>query len=99
MVDDKVRAFTITHPFHPLIGQKFVLSTRRLNWGEDRVMYHDHAGKLCSLPTSWTSERDSDAFNEVSAESCWFRIDDLQELATLLETLVEQRQSRQRGVK
>jgi len=99
MTDDKHHVFTITHPFYPIVGQEFVLSTRRLNWGEDRVMYYNHAGKLCSLPTSWTSEKDEDVFIEVSAGCCWFRIDDLQELANLLATLKKQRRSRQQGVK
>jgi hypothetical protein len=75
------------------------LATRRLNWGEDRVMYHDKEGKLRSMPTAWTSEADKDLFMEVSAGSCWFRLDDLSELACLLHTMKIDRQRRSRGVK
>ncbi|WP_312032770.1 DUF5372 family protein, partial [Sinorhizobium psoraleae] len=32
--------FEGTHPFHPWRGQRFVLSTRKQNWGEDRVMFY-----------------------------------------------------------
>ena len=97
--DKTLRVFTITHPFHPLLGEEFVLATRRLNWGEDRVMYHDQEGKLQSMPTSWTSEADKDQFTEVSAGSCWFRIDDLKELVSLLHTIRADRKIRSRGVK
>jgi hypothetical protein len=38
--------FEITHPFHPLHGNSFVLVSRRLNWGEDRVMYFDANKRL-----------------------------------------------------
>jgi hypothetical protein len=76
-----------------------VLSTRRMNWGEDRVMYHDQEGKLLSLPTAWTSEADKDLFMDVSAGSCWFRMDDLSELAKLVHTMKRDRQRRARGVK
>ena len=97
--DKTLRVFTIAHPFHPLLGEEFVLATRRLNWGEDRVMYHDQEGKLQSMPTSWTSEADKDQFTEVSAGSCWFRIDDLKELVSLLHTIRADRKIRSRGVK
>lgn len=46
--------FEVTHPFHPWRGQRFVLSTRKQNWGEDRVMFYDAQGRLRSLPASWT---------------------------------------------
>ncbi|MGQ7848848.1 DUF5372 family protein [Granulosicoccus sp. 3-233] len=82
----------MTHPFHPLLGKQFVLSTRRLNWGEDRVMYHDQEGKLQSMPTAWTSEADKDLFANASAGSCWFRMDDLCELAELLHMMKSDRQ-------
>ena len=31
----------MTHPFHPLFGRRFEFVSRRRNWGEDRVYYHD----------------------------------------------------------
>ncbi|WP_208461047.1 DUF5372 family protein, partial [Paraburkholderia mimosarum] len=30
----------VTHPFHPLRGQEFVLLERRCAWGEERVYFH-----------------------------------------------------------
>src|ERR1700692_2292223 len=42
--------FEITHPHHPLRGQKFRLVTYRHNWGEDRVYFHNAEGRLSSIP-------------------------------------------------
>jgi hypothetical protein len=46
--------FSVTHPFHPLYGQLFVLVQVRLNWGEERVYSLDANDRLRSLPLSWT---------------------------------------------
>jgi len=77
--------FVVTHPFHPLAGKVFTLVTRKLNWGEDRVMYYTDASRLRSMPTSWTNEADDDPFTAASAGRSYFRADDLMELAALLE--------------
>ncbi|WP_243672584.1 DUF5372 family protein, partial [Paraburkholderia kirstenboschensis] len=45
----------VTHPFHPWRGRRFVLATRKQNWGEDRVMFYDAHGRLRSLLASWTN--------------------------------------------
>jgi hypothetical protein len=94
-----VEVVTITHPFHPLLGRELVLATRRHNWGEDRVMYFNEAGRLCSLPTSWTSAATSDHFALAADGRSWFRVDDLLELSALVQTVVESRKSRRRSVK
>ncbi len=97
--DQAVRVFEITHPFHPLRGQRFELATRKRNWGEDRVMYFTEAGKLRSMPTSWTNVVSADIFLQAAAGRSWFRLDDLYELATLLETVKSGWRSARRGVK
>ncbi|WP_367160132.1 DUF5372 family protein, partial [Mesorhizobium sp.] len=56
----------MTHPFHPWRGQRFVLSTRKQNWGEDRVMFYDAAGRLRSLLASWTDVAEPDVFIQVA---------------------------------
>ncbi|MCP4387373.1 MAG: transposase [Gammaproteobacteria bacterium] len=61
--------------------------TRRLNWGEDRVMYFNQEGKLRSMLTSWTSVAESDLFAQVAAERSWFRFDDLLALGEHLDAL------------
>ncbi|MER9408346.1 Y4bD/Y4pK family protein [Mesorhizobium caraganae] len=40
--DSQVRIeFEVTNPFHPWRGERFDLTTRKRNWGEDRVMFYD----------------------------------------------------------
>ena len=77
----------MTHPFHPLFGRRFEFVTRRRNWGEDRVLYRDERGGLCSLPTGWTDVADVDPFVMVAAGRCPFRVVDLLELADLADRL------------
>ena len=76
-----------------------MLSTRRLNWGEDRVMFFDSHGRLRSMLTSWTSLADRDAFAEVSEGRSWFRTDDLLKLRELLDEALSPRREDSRGVK
>ncbi len=57
-------------------------------------MYFNETGRLCSMPTSWTSVADNDQFQRTSGGRSWFRIDDLLEFAALVQTL---KQARQRG--
>lgn len=64
-----------------------MLVTRRLNWGEDRVMYFDAEHHLCSMLTAWTSVAESDLFTQASAGRSWFRPDDLLQLGALIDAL------------
>jgi hypothetical protein len=59
-------------------------------------MYFTEAGKLRSLPASWTSVADEDGFQGASAGRSWFRLDDLLELSALVATI---QQLRRKGVK
>jgi len=54
------------------------------NWREDRVWFHDAAGRLRSLPADWTSVVAEDPFNVVSAGRAAFRVEELLELARLI---------------
>ena len=76
-----------------------MLSTRRLNWGEDRVMFFDSQGRLRSMLTSWTSLADRDAFAEVSDGRSWLRTDDLLKLRELLDEALSPRREGPGGVK
>jgi hypothetical protein len=80
-------SFEITHPFHPRRGAKFVLTTRKKNWGEDRVMYFDSKGKLRSILASWTSLAEQDLFAQASGGRSWFRVDDLLSLCAQIAEL------------
>ena len=85
--DDPTQFFQVTHPFHPLRGQRFALVDRRLTWGEERVYYHDAAGKLCRISVQWTSLAQVDPFVQVSAGRSRLRVSDLLQLAALVDRL------------
>ena len=95
----KTNIVEVTHPFHPFRGQQFVLVTRRINWGEDRVNYFDQAGKLCSMMTSWTNLAGTDYFLEASCGQSWFRVDDLLALSSTLKILINNLDPDSGGVK
>jgi hypothetical protein len=78
-----VQTFEVTHPFHPLLGKRFVLVSRWKNWGGDRVLFED-GGRVCSLPTAWTSMAPPDPFVAVAAGRSFFRVQDLVALVELI---------------
>ena len=84
VVTPETKTFEITHPFHPRRGMRFVLMTRRQNWGEDRVMFYDAEGQLHSMLASWTDVPEQDLFAQASAHRSWFRTDDLIRLSSLI---------------
>ena len=81
------RKVRITHPFHPLVGHEFVLVSRRLDWGEDRVAYVSADGALRSIAARLTDVEPPDEFQRIAAGRAAFRTTDLCELKALLERL------------
>ena len=75
----------ITHPFHPQCGQALDVIVCRAQWGEERVFYRDRHGHRASLPACWTSLATEDPYLSVAAGKSRFRLQDLLELAALLE--------------
>ena len=78
--------------------------TYRLNWGEERVYFHDDAGRLVAIPARWTSVFPADPFVVLSAERSPFRFAELRELVRLIHQIhfpgaVENRKGRPRHVK
>jgi Family of unknown function (DUF5372) len=79
--------FSVTHPFHPLQGQQFVLVQVRLNWGEERVYYLDANDRLRSIPLRWTSLAAPDPFVTIAAGRAYFRPTDLLTLSQLIREI------------
>jgi Family of unknown function (DUF5372) len=67
--------------------------TYRHNWGENRVYFHDDEGRLVALPAAWTSVFSPDPFVVLSAGRSAFRVQDLLELARLLDSLPQEKLS------
>lgn len=59
----------------------------RQAWGEDRVFFFADDGTQKSLPTGWTDAGDPDPFVVVAAGRSPLRVEDLLELAELMEGL------------
>jgi hypothetical protein len=68
-----------------LFGKVFALVDRRRTWGEDRVYYHDAAGKLCRMSAQWTSAAEVDLFVLTSAGRSCLRVSDLLALVDVIE--------------
>ena len=69
-------------------GMRFVLTMRRQNWGEDRVMFYDAEGRLRSMLASWTDVPEQDLFTQASAGRSWFRTDDLLRLSSMIDKII-----------
>jgi len=77
----------VTHPFHPRHGQQFELIEYRHAWGEERVYFLDSAGQVQRLPAAWTDAVGEDPFVAVAAGRSPLRVEDLLQLADLIERL------------
>jgi hypothetical protein len=71
----------------PLRHRKFRVVTYRHNWGEDRVYFHNAEGRLSSIPACWTTVVAPDPFVAVADGRCFFRYQDLIQLADLMGKL------------
>jgi hypothetical protein len=81
---DRQELFHVTHPFHRLFGREFALIERRNAWGEERVYFHDDAGRLRRLPAAWTSAAAPNLLAAISAGRSHFRVGDLLRLVALI---------------
>ena len=62
-----------------------MVTTRKQNWGEDRVTFFDEDGRLRSLLASWTDVDEPDEFARAAAGQSWLRTDDLGRLRALVD--------------
>jgi Family of unknown function (DUF5372) len=85
---DGEHCFTITHPFHPLCGQTFLLLSQRFAWGEERIFFSDpQTHQVRSLPQAWTSLAPPDPFVVVAAGRTVLRFEDREPLNQMLKAL------------
>ncbi|MDR1635597.1 MAG: Y4bD/Y4pK family protein [Bifidobacteriaceae bacterium] len=85
MVLSEERFVVVTHPFHPLSGQRFPLVEARRAGGEARVFFVDGGGVLRSLPAAWTDQGAPDPFVVVAAGRSALRFGDLVDLAAMVD--------------
>ena len=85
---DDSTGFLITHPFHPLTGQRFEVVAYAHTWGEHRVFFHKAADeRVYSIPASWTDVEGIDPVAALGAGRAHFRVADLLALARVLDEL------------
>lgn len=54
---------------------------QRQAYGEERVFFYDHEGRLRAVPLGWTNLGSPDPFVVIAAGRSFFRVADLLELA------------------
>lgn len=59
-------------------------------WGEERVYFLDSTGQMQRLPAAWTDVARVDPFVTVAAGRSPLRVEDLLELADLIERLCKE---------
>ena len=72
---------------------------RRRSWGSERVLWEDESGEVRSLPASWTSAGEEDAFRVLSAGRSAFRVEDLLELVEVVRGVEGERSGGAGGVR
>jgi hypothetical protein len=77
----------VTHPFHPLRGQRFELVAVRRSRHGDRVWVRWPDGSCRTFPRAWTSLADADPWRDAGRGRALFRVDDLGRLAVLVQAL------------
>ena len=82
--------FTLTHPFHPLRGRRFELVKLDRRWWRWRVFYFDEEGTFGVFPANWTDLRPPDPFLEKSQGRAIAGINDLLQLAEVIQKIQRQ---------
>ena len=60
-----------------MFGQSLELAAQAREWGEERVYYRDHSGRMRFLPACWTSLGVTDPFVLLAADRAYFSLEDL----------------------
>ena len=82
----------ITHPFHPLRGQRFaILKTRRVS-GVDTLILRSGGRGPNSVPREWTDQAEPSPYAGLAAGALVFSFPCLVELSELLEAVEKDRQ-------
>ncbi|MBI5787678.1 MAG: hypothetical protein HZA78_02330 [Candidatus Schekmanbacteria bacterium] len=79
--------FQVTHPFHPLCGQRLELTSQCYRSGRKFLYYYDPDHWLKGIPAAWTDFGEPDSFLLVSKGRALFRPQDLLELSQILKGL------------
>ena len=79
----------VTHPFHPWSGRIFPIQGSLLSKKSQLIRCIVGKDGLRRFPRDWTNLREVDDFDRVSSGRALFRIDDLMELRSLVDVLLD----------
>ncbi|HLC05943.1 MAG TPA: DUF5372 family protein, partial [Anaerolineales bacterium] len=74
---------TVTHPFHPLQGERLVFLYRGTLEEEEWVFLQRADGAFFRIPVEWTDLRACDPYQDLAQGRVLFRLPDLLRLASL----------------
>jgi len=81
----------ITHPFHPLHGQRFlVLKSRRVRGVECLILDGSDSGTF-SVPRAWTDQATPDVYQDAELSPRILRVERLVQLAELATAVARKR--------
>ncbi len=83
----------VTHPFHPLSGQRLLCVAVRYNRYGKRLLLQVDKFIVCSVPPQWTDTVAPDPEVIMGGGRALFRVADLLDLARHLERLAGERRS------
>ena len=75
----------VTHPFHPLRGERLVLLYRGTSEQEEWVFLQRADGAFLRIPVEWTDLRACDPYQDLAQGRVLFRLPDLLMLASLVD--------------
>ena len=78
----------ITHPFHPLRGDRFPFVVSKSLWGEDWVTVQRPDGTVWSIPVGWTDFATPDPAVVAGRGRAPYRLEDLLRLAEMVSERV-----------
>jgi hypothetical protein len=87
----------VTHPFHPLSGQRLLCVGVRYNRYGKRLLLQVDDSMTCSVPPQWTDTGALDPEVVLGTRRALFRVTDLLELEGLVGRLIAERPGKRRG--
>ena len=90
---------TITHPFHPLRGDRLkVLSSKTFN-SRDILSLQNLSGRIVAIPREWTDKADPHPYHSLTSPLPILSFTHLQQLAELIPILQHARSVRSKKLK
>jgi len=91
------RFVRVTHPFHPLYGEQYLLVGFRYNRYGIRALFEIEEGICRTIPPQWTDLSPPDPEAVIGSGRSFFRVCDLMDLARLIDGHREMKRNKERA--